>query len=362
MVLMNGDREVLYFDDESYTVEILNFKFLPLQLQSIIKNSKTLITAKEILHNYDTLRYFFANRTLLLSRENAKAILHSVGAAQKASTETMFQLSLSCRGVSVLDNIWVKEDNECIQFADVNIRHRHLSNVVFDIALRGRSISVEHSLMDAELTTAGMFRKCWKREGDRLFMYKSDSTSGFVNTKAELKASELLDKTNVSHVQYTPAKLDGFLCCKCACMTDDNTSFVAAEDLPQALYEKLRSLYVSDFANMAVIDYLIANTDRHLGNVGFFIDNSTNNIKGVAPLFDHNQAFLAFDLGVIDEFDDLIYVPFGKTVIETIANIGHLHTIEWNNTIPEECSARWDKIMSLTHDKCTINQSSVFQQ
>lgn len=44
---------------------------------------------------------------------------------------------------------------------------------------------------------------------------------------------------------------------------------------------------------MIVLDGVIMNPDRHLGNFGFMVDNDTFEIKGFAPVFDHNMAMLA---------------------------------------------------------------------
>ena len=54
---------------------------------------------------------------------------------------------------------------------------------------------------------------------------------------------------------------------------------------------------------------MIFNTDRHLGNFGYLIDNDTNEIVGAAPIFDNG--FGLFSLAMYrpghryDEFDDL---------------------------------------------------------
>ena len=43
------------------------------------------------------------------------------------------------------------------------------------------------------------------------------------------------------------------------------------------------------------MDYLTGNTDRHVENWGFLIDNSTNAYISLYPLMDFNQCFLAYD-------------------------------------------------------------------
>ncbi len=48
-----------------------------------------------------------------------------------------------------------------------------------------------------------------------------------------------------------------------------------------------------DFRDMIVLDAVILNLDRHLGNFGFIVDNDTFRIKRFAPLFEHNMALVA---------------------------------------------------------------------
>lgn len=45
---------------------------------------------------------------------------------------------------------------------------------------------------------------------------------------------------------------------------------------------------------MFVIDAVILNEDRHKNNFGFIVDNRTQEIVGMAPLFDHNVALLPY--------------------------------------------------------------------
>ena len=46
------------------------------------------------------------------------------------------------------------------------------------------------------------------------------------------------------------------------------------------------------FRRMMVLDALILNIDRHLGNFGLLIDNDTLKPLGMAPVFDHNRSML----------------------------------------------------------------------
>ena len=46
---------------------------------------------------------------------------------------------------------------------------------------------------------------------------------------------------------------------------------------------------------MNLIDYLVGNTDRHWGNWGFLVDNTTNKLEKLHPLMDFNKAFSSYD-------------------------------------------------------------------
>jgi len=62
------------------------------------------------------------------------------------------------------------------------------------------------------------------------------------------------------------------------------------------------------FADIFFFDALIFNTDRHLGNFGYLVNNDTNEIVGSAPIFDNGYGLFSLAVykdGEGDEFDDL---------------------------------------------------------
>ncbi|NCD04186.1 MAG: hypothetical protein EOM00_14575 [Clostridia bacterium] len=54
---------------------------------------------------------------------------------------------------------------------------------------------------------------------------------------------------------------------------------------------------------MFVFDAVICNTDRHFGNYGVLVDNKTNIIKGVAPIFDNGLSL--FHYAMDDDLKDI---------------------------------------------------------
>ena len=60
------------------------------------------------------------------------------------------------------------------------------------------------------------------------------------------------------------------------------------------------------FADIFFFDAVIFNTDRHMGNFGYLIDNDTNEIVGAAPIFDNGYGLFALALDRPgDKFDEV---------------------------------------------------------
>ena len=72
--------------------------------------------------------------------------------------------------------------------------------------------------------------------------------------------------------------------------------------LPEIL--KFAEQYGSEYLmrRMFVLDALILNIDRHLGNVGFLFDNDSMRIEGMAPVYDNNRSLLfQFDTETLEK-------------------------------------------------------------
>ena len=97
-------------------------------------------------------------------------------------------------------------------------------------------------------------------------------------------------------------KWQGELCSTCELFTSKDFSFIPAGrivadgGMPAVIefYTHLGANYLKALNDMFVLDAIICNTDRHLSNFGFLIDNKTNKIAAPAPLFDHGNALFNF--------------------------------------------------------------------
>lgn len=350
MLLMNGVRAVLQFSLDDITLQVLDNDFLPYQLKDWLQDTdfSTIENMKRSVYQFDVFKDFLLSRLLSFSRENAKAILNSISGTQSSSTAEKLKLVTMCRGLTMIDNFWLKEEDEDILFSQVNLRKVRLGDAAFPIAIDGKVISATNSVLDPEITTSGMFAKTWYRGKEGIQLWKTDKTLDKINTKAEVLVSQFLDALDVPHVKYQHAKVNDVLLAVCDSISTDDVSLVTAQAVRdwcrhtgKDFYKWLYTDYKHTFEQMVAIDYIIANTDRHWENWGFLVDNKTNHIIKMAPLYDHNQALIADYWGT--KIDDLIYEPLGCSMWEAVQKIDVSFT-QPSFFPTEEAEERWRRL------------------
>lgn len=309
MYIMLKDTPVIYFSFDDMIVEVINNNLTPYSLRDRIKPiavSTPIEIAKTLSYNIEQIKDWMSNRVLSLNRDNAKQIYNMFNISQSNNKTTRVNICIQCRGVSITDSYWIKLDEDSRSWSEVNIRQNHFKEIV-NIALNGENPSITTNTICPELTTKGLFRKAWIRDQDtkELYLLKSDKHSENINTRCEVLASRILDCfTNVPHVEYTGRvrnTKDGKIYVdKCKNFVGEDYSFVEAREVME--YCKLHNInfkewaintFESKFANIAIVDYIIVNTDRHDVNYGFMMDNNTGLLVDVAPLFDFNLALIA---------------------------------------------------------------------
>lgn len=335
MYIMLEDNPVIYFNFDEMIVEVINGNLVPWIMRDKIQpipNSKPAEMARVMASNVEEIKDWMSNRVLSLSRDNAKQIFNMFNISQSNDKRTRINICLMCRGVSVTDSYWIKLDNDDRNWNQVNVRKNHFKEIV-DIALNGENPSITTNPICPELTTKGLFKKAWIRDPEtkELYLLKSDKHSENVNTRCEVLASHILDCfTNVPHVQYSgrvrTTRKGKMYVDKCKNFVDEHYSFVEAREVMEycrvhnvSFEEWALRTFGSAFANIAIVDYIIMNTDRHDNNYGFMMDNKTGQLVDIAPLFDYNLALIA-DVYGTNASDTLSQMFNNKETIIGLAN------------------------------------------
>lgn len=311
MQLMMKDKIVMNINIDEGLYEIVDENLLPFTMQNKIdkplpkKDNYTRyeMTQQRIIdiHNSAALISFLAHRILPITRENAKKIYNLFGFSQLQDEISKSKIALVCRALSLQDNYWVKLENDNTMWKNVCLRNVSLSEAVAQVSLHGSSFTLtnkkDEALRTPELTGQGAYAKAWVREPDGLYLYKRGA-NGTMESKIEVMVSNLLDNCNVNHLKYEAGESNGEYICKCKCMTDDTISILSGEDFytwctVQGLDSHKEALKIDpeSIYKMWIVDYLIANNDRHGLNWGFFYNCDTMEILGCHPLYDHNNSF-----------------------------------------------------------------------
>lgn len=308
MLLMMKDIPVMSINFDIGLFEVLNEQYLPFIMKNKLRS--WVYTDKYSAQYNATQMYlaadacktafitFLAHRVLPLDRENAKKILNLLHLTQMQDEISKAKIAITCRAVSLQDNYWLKLEGDNTTWSSISIRANRLSNIVAQVALHGKSLTLQGKMVSTpELTTHGAYAKCWKREEGKLYLYKK-GFRGNAESKIEVEVSNILDKCSVNHLKYTAAEDGGHYCCKCECMTTDDISILSGGEFISYCnranidwFKYIMTLDPITMLQMLVVDYLISNPDRHGMNWGLWYNCNTMELISCHPLYDHNNAF-----------------------------------------------------------------------
>lgn len=344
--IMMKDTEVMRVDFDVLQYEVLSEKYLPYPIRGKLQKipapntirttydmTQSILAARK---NEEAVVSWLAGRVLLLSRANAKWIYNLFRFEQVSTAEQHVKIALVCRAVSVLDPYWLKFDDDGeISWDSVDVRKNPLNEVVAQVALHGKSLTLQGSPVTPELTTNGAYAKAWRRHEDSsLWLYKLGN-GGNTESRIEVMCSNLLDKMNVEHVHYEAGQDEDKYVCMCPCMTTESKAVLTGMEFisycnVNGIDPDTRMFEIDGegIYKMWIVDFLISNRDRHGQNWGFFYDTETMEILGCHPLFDHNNAF---DIDFMRNMD--APYQFGEMTIRQAA-VKAMEKVDFHFTAP----------------------------
>lgn len=280
----------------------------------------------------ESLTRWLRHRTIPANRAYAQNFLSKNG----LSENDFIGILQICKGLSLTDCYWVTYPNDQKTFAEVNLFDNRFSQVLSQIAFTGYGSSPASKFRSSpEFTTNGMLPKAWRRKEGKVLLYKG-GTSGLANTGkepySEFYAAQVADAMGIPHVTYGLSKWKGQLCSTCELFTSKDISFVPASTLIST--SRISQIidwfddhgWKNDLADMLVLDAVIRNTDRHLGNFGFLVDNHTNQLLRPAPIFDNGLSLYCYvmdnDLNNLSEQEKTLapalYADFDEVALHVI--------------------------------------------
>lgn len=212
-------------------------------------------------------------------------------------------LALKSYGLSLSDQYWMRPQGMDLDWQQVNFFDNEFTKDVGELLFGHEPENPDHiSLMSPDNTSDGWLKKKWVVMGGKRLLMKGGS--GFYQQEPynELVASAIMRRLDILHVPYTLIFEKGKPYSLCETFVTSTTELVLAwrvletmkKDNRESSFDHLlgcaKELGIFDvrqaLEKMLVLDYIIANTDRHYGNFGFIRNAETLEWQGLAPIYD----------------------------------------------------------------------------
>ena len=241
---------------------------------------------------------------------NGRAIPASRDGIRHALTElnvsTTQQLLDKCLGLSLSDQYWIRPKKSEIEWRDINFFDHAFSDDIGNILFGKGSSSDKISLMSPDNTSDGWLKKKWAILDGKRCLIKGGSGAIQQEPYNEILASRIMDRLEIPHVSYTLMLQDDYPYSVCKDFITPQTELISAWYIMQtqkkpnhiSVYqhyldccEALEIPGVRDSLDrMMVLDYIIANEDRHQNNFGAIRNAETLEWLGAAPIYDSGSS------------------------------------------------------------------------
>ena len=241
-------------------------------------------------------------RSVPVNRHHMEAMLGAL------NLQYPFDIMRYSHALSLNDTFWMKEESEDINFADINLYDNKFDEALGWIAFTGLPSDISRNLSTPELTTAGMLPKFWQRIGFKDIVMVKGGTSGYSNAGyepcREVAAHIIANRLGIKTIPYHLQKVNGKIASVSGLFTSKETGLMTGSEYLDHNYPNIRSKTLRDlfsamerdridqrpFYEIGFLDYIIENFDRHLNNWGFSVDNQTQRIIGIAPIWDNGMS------------------------------------------------------------------------
>lgn len=230
------------------------------------------------------------------------------GLLSRLNVSTTEELLNKAYGLSLSDQYWIKEQNSSIKWEDINFFDNDFKYMGYLLAsLSSSSSNVNRAeLMSPNNTTDGMLQKGWIIENCKRVLVKGTYQPSREEPINEWLASEICNRLNFYHCDYSVDVINDNIVSKCENFINKNEEIISAKDI---FFYRTKPNNISDYEhyinvlesqnvpdarqnveNMFILDFLIMNFDRHLGNFGVIRDVNSLQWISTTPIFDNGES------------------------------------------------------------------------
>lgn len=252
-----------------------------------------------------------------------------------------------CMGLSLSDQYWIRPQNSPLTWHEVNFFENPFSDDIGDVLL-GKTDKVDgFDFRSPDNTSDGCLKKRWKIIGGRRCLIKASSGPYMQQPFNEVIATKIMERLHIPHVPYTLLWDGDTPYSVCEDFITPDTELVPAWRVMQTIKKDNQTSVYRHYLNcceafgltdmihaldqMIVLDYIIANEDRHQNNFGLLRDANTLEWLGASPIFDSGSS-LGYDKlpGRILSGRDVECKPFKKSHDEQIKLVTSFNWIDFD--------------------------------
>ena len=251
------------------------------------------------------LNEWWIDRSIPASRSGVRKALEALNLSNTR------MLLTKCFGLSLSDQYWIRPvDREDLHWKDINFFDHAFSEDIGDVLLGKAVKKGAFNFHSPDNTSDGCLKKRWKIIDGKRCLVKAGSAPLMLQPFNEVIATVIMEKLNIPHVPYRLLWDDEVPYSVCEDFITRDTELVSAWRVMQATKQDnstsvyrhylncCEALGIADITHaidqMIVLDYIIANEDRHLNNFGLVRNAETLEWIGVAPIFDSGSS-LGYD-------------------------------------------------------------------
>ncbi|MCO5386988.1 MAG: excisionase [Desulfosporosinus sp.] len=250
--------------------------------------------------NRAAINEWWKGRAIPASRDGIKNALMDLNIS---TTQQLLEKSL---GLSLSDQYWICPADSGVKWSHVNFFDNPFSYDVGNVLFGKGSSGDEISLISPDNTSDGWLKKKWQIIDGRRCLIKGGIGAIQQEPYNEVLASRIMERLGIPHVSYTPMVQDDYPYSVCEDFITPQTELITAWYIMQTRQKPNHvSLYqhylnscellgipsvVDSLDRMMVLDYIIANEDRHQNNFGVIRNAETLEWGGPAPIYDSGSS------------------------------------------------------------------------
>lgn len=298
------------------------------------------VTIKKGIVDRAALNDWWIERSIPASRSGIRDALETLNIANTK------MLLIRCYGLSLSDQYWICPVDSDITWDEINFFDNPFSDDIGDVLFGMNKKNNAFDFSSPDNTSDGNLKKRWKVIDGKRCLVKGGSNPFRQQPLNETIATGIMEKLGIPHIPYKVMWNQGAPYSVCEDFVTADTELIPAWRIMQTQKKENNISVYSHFINcckslgikdvvpfldrMIVLDYIIANEDRHFNNFGVLRDAETLEWIGMAPIYDSGSS-LGYDKMAMQIYaeKDIICKPFKKSHVEQLKLVSSFKWIDF---------------------------------